>query len=98
MLPHLLKEVARFVLRLQEPHRIRALEEAFDTLAGSDDLTRKHILVPWLQSLSFLCSNSQSKRTFKKSKSTSDNASQRDGAIVLNPSSSLVTKASRSRL
>ncbi|KAH7352405.1 hypothetical protein KP509_19G043200 [Ceratopteris richardii] len=62
VLPHLLQEVASLVLGQMSPHRIHALEEAFDVLAGSDDLTRKHILVPWLQSLSYLCSNSNEQR------------------------------------
>ena len=32
------------------------LGEAYDLVAGSDDAVRKPILVPWLQSLSLICS------------------------------------------
>lgn len=101
VLSHLLQEVARLILGLPGPHRMAALEEAFDTLAGSDDLTRKHILVPWLQSLSYLCSNlnvqgrSPSTRTLRDSKRSLQNddsseAAQTDGAIALNPSSAMM--------
>ncbi|KAI5080947.1 hypothetical protein GOP47_0004130 [Adiantum capillus-veneris] len=114
VLPHLLQEVARLVLGQTNPRRIRALEEAFDVLAGSDDLTRKHILVPWLQSLSFLCSNSDdqrrpspttSKRRKRRSRSNfSSEVGQEDGAVAFNPSSATmsgandISQTSRSRL
>lgn len=97
VLPHLLQEVARLVLGQTNPHRIRALEEAFDVLAGSDDLTRKHVLVPWLQSLSYLCSNSDeqrrsspttSKRRKRRTRNNYNNeVGQGDGAVAFNPSS-----------
>ena len=32
------------------------LGESYDLVAGSDDVVRKPILVPWLQSLSLICS------------------------------------------
>lgn len=100
VLPHLLQEVARLVLGQTNPHRIRALEEAFDVLAGSDDLTRKHVLVPWLQSLSYLCSNSDeqrrssptnSKRRKRRARNTyNSEVGQGDGAVAFNPSSAMM--------
>ncbi|MCO5562372.1 hypothetical protein L7F22_015998 [Adiantum nelumboides] len=103
VLPPLLQEVARLVLGQTNPHRTRALEEAFDVLAGSDDLTRKHVLVPWLQSLSFLCSNSDeqrrpsptnSKRWKRRSRNTfSIEGDQGDAVVAFNPSSASISGA-----
>lgn len=101
VLPHLLQEVAKLILGQTNPHRLYALEEAFDILAGSDDLTRKHILVPWLQSLSYLCSNfdeqrrSPSTRSSRRRKRRSSNGydseiGHGEGAVAFNPSSATI--------
>lgn len=101
VLPHLLQEVARLMLGQMDPHRLYALEEAFDILAGSEDLTRKHILVPWLQSLSYLCSNLDEPRRSPSTKSSKRQKKRRsrkgydnevdgghgEGAVAFNPSS-----------
>lgn len=95
VLPQLLQETARLILGLPDPHQTAALEEAFDILAGSDDLTRKHILVPWLQSLSYLCFHSDGKSSTRSMENSpakndaSDEVSCSGGGINLNPSSAL---------
>lgn len=56
VLPHLLKLLAQLIIGLPEYVRNTLLGEAYDLVAGSDDAVRKPILVPWLQSLSLICS------------------------------------------
>ncbi|KAH9306572.1 hypothetical protein KI387_010976, partial [Taxus chinensis] len=69
VLPDLLKLLARLISGLPEYARNSALGDAHDLVACSDDVTRKPILVPWLQSLSFICSglDSGSNKTNNKS-------------------------------
>ena len=51
-----MKLLAQLIIGLPEYVRNTLHGEAYDLVAGSDDAVRKPILVPWLQSLSLICS------------------------------------------
>lgn len=59
MLPALLKFMAKLIIGLPTHYRTVALAEAFDVVGFTNDYTRKPIIVPWLQSLSFLSRRKQ---------------------------------------
>lgn len=59
MLPYLLKQLAGFVGRLPEEGRNAMLGELHALVADSDDVTRKPTLVSWVQSLSYLSSQTE---------------------------------------
>ncbi|KAL3691320.1 hypothetical protein R1sor_004971 [Riccia sorocarpa] len=59
VLPELLKLVASLVLGLPVHQQTAALEEVYDIVAVSDDYTRKPLIIPWLQTLSFHIFNNQ---------------------------------------
>ncbi|XP_020597892.1 uncharacterized protein LOC110037559 [Phalaenopsis equestris] len=63
VLPYLLKQLAEFILQLPEDGQNATLDELYVQVAESDDVTRKPVLVSWLQSLSYLCSQKVSSRT-----------------------------------
>lgn len=69
--PYLLKQLAEFVVQLPKQGQSVLLDEMYTQVAESDDVTRKPVLVSWLQSLSYLCSqketNSVEKRTNARS-------------------------------
>ena len=77
VLPHLLKLLAQLIIGLPEYVRNTLLGEAYDLVAGSDDAVRKPILVPWLQSLSLICSQLNS----GPSTSKESRARERSGVI-----------------
>ncbi|XP_077235596.1 obscurin-like protein [Tasmannia lanceolata] len=56
VLPDLLKQLAQLILQLPKDGQNMVLDEMYSQVAESDDVTRKPILVSWLQSLSFLSS------------------------------------------
>eukprot|EP01018_Ginkgo_biloba_P016699 Gb_16369 [translate_table: standard] len=86
VLPDLLKHLAQLIIGLPEYARNMALGETYDLVAGSDDVTRKPILVPWLQSLSFICSQLNSGDNKSKENSASVvKSTERSGGVSLNP-------------
>ncbi|MCL7031652.1 hypothetical protein MKW94_027293 [Papaver nudicaule] len=58
ILPSLMKLLAQFIVELPKDGQNMVLDEIYNQVADSDDVTRKPALVSWLQSLSFLCSQS----------------------------------------
>lgn len=56
VLPYLLKQLAEFVVQLPTQGQNVLLDEMYAQVAESDDVARKPVLVSWLQSLSYLCS------------------------------------------
>ncbi|KAL4188100.1 hypothetical protein AMTRI_Chr09g42410 [Amborella trichopoda] len=56
VLPDLLKRLAQFVVQLAAERQIMVLNEIYSQVASSDDVVRKPILVPWLHSVTYLCS------------------------------------------
>ncbi|THU63206.1 hypothetical protein C4D60_Mb01t13290 [Musa balbisiana] len=76
MLPYLLKQLAEFIIQLPKDGQNALLDEMYFQVAESDDVTRKPVLVSWLQSLSFICSQ-------KKASSTTE-AAEKHGISVPN--------------
>nr|CAZ96108.1 conserved hypothetical protein [Saccharum hybrid cultivar R570] len=71
--PYLLKELAEFVTLLPKEGQGVLLDDMHAHVAESDDVTRKPVLVSWLQSLSYLSSQSRSESHGKaKSAAASD--------------------------
>jgi len=66
--PYLLKELAEFVTLLPKEGQDVLLDDMHSHVAEIDDVTRKPILVSWLQSLSYI--SSQSSRSESHSKAT----------------------------
>ncbi|TVU33587.1 hypothetical protein EJB05_25412, partial [Eragrostis curvula] len=58
--PYLLKELAEFVMLLPKEGQDVILDDMHAHVAESDDVTRKPVLVSWLQSLSYISSQSSS--------------------------------------
>lgn len=56
VLPNLLKLLSQFIVQLPKDGQNMVLDEVYSQIAESDDVTRKPVLVSWIQSLSFLCS------------------------------------------
>ncbi|XP_058104693.1 uncharacterized protein LOC131248431 [Magnolia sinica] len=56
VLPDLLKLLAQLIVQLPKDGQNMVLDEIYSQVAESDDVTRKPILVSWVQSLSYLCS------------------------------------------
>jgi hypothetical protein len=54
--PYLLKELAQLVTLLPKEGQDAVLDDMHTHVAESDDVTRKPVLVSWLQSLSYLSS------------------------------------------
>ncbi|XP_057840574.2 uncharacterized protein LOC131050419 isoform X2 [Cryptomeria japonica] len=77
VLPDLLKLLAQLIGGLPKNAQNVALGDAHDLVACSDDVTRKPILVPWLQSLAFICSGLNF--VGGKTKKMSDESSYIDG-------------------
>lgn len=63
--PYLLKQLAEFVVQLPKEGQNVLLDDMYSHVADSDDVTRKPVLVSWLQSLSYLCSQNY-KRSFAR--------------------------------
>jgi hypothetical protein len=66
--PYLLKELAQLVTLLPKEGQDAVLDDMHTHVAESDDVTRKPVLVSWLQSLSYLSSQS-SRESHSKAKS-----------------------------
>ncbi|CAO2827188.1 unnamed protein product [Amaranthus hypochondriacus] len=58
VLPEMMKLLAQLILQLPKDGQNMVLNELYTLVAESDDVTRKPSLVSWLQSLSYLCSQS----------------------------------------
>lgn len=58
VLPSLMKQLAQLVSVLPRDFQNKVLDELYAQVAESDDVTRKPTLVSWLQSISYLCSQS----------------------------------------
>ncbi|KAF9615884.1 hypothetical protein IFM89_026810 [Coptis chinensis] len=68
VLPNLMKLLAQFTLQLPKDGQNMVLDEIHTLVAESDDVTRKPTLVSWVQSLSFLCSQTTSSTMARKFK------------------------------
>ncbi|KAJ4849631.1 hypothetical protein Tsubulata_017740 [Turnera subulata] len=60
VLPELMKLLAQMIVELPKDGQNTILNELYPQVAESDDVTRKPTLVSWLQSVSYLCSQSES--------------------------------------
>ncbi|CAK7325175.1 unnamed protein product [Dovyalis caffra] len=58
VLPDLMKLLAQLIVALPKEGQNVVLNELYSQVAESDDVTRKPTLVSWLQSVSYLCSQS----------------------------------------
>ncbi|KAL5727904.1 hypothetical protein ACHQM5_001046 [Ranunculus cassubicifolius] len=63
VLPSLMKLLAQFIVELPKDGQNMVLDEIHSLVAESDDVTRKPTLVSWLQSLSFLCSQTPNNKS-----------------------------------
>lgn len=61
VLPDLMKQLAQTIIQLPRDSRTLILNELFSQVAESDDVIRKPVLVSWLQSLSYICSQDTGK-------------------------------------
>lgn len=75
--PYLLKELAEFVTLLPKEGQDALLDDMHAHVAESDDVTRKPVLVSWLQSLSYLSSQSRSE-SHSKAKSASNSVASEE--------------------
>ncbi|XP_015688437.2 uncharacterized protein LOC102713243 [Oryza brachyantha] len=64
--PYLLKELAEFVSLLPKEGQDVLLDDMHAHVAESDDVTRKPVLVSWLQSLSYISSQSTRRKSLDK--------------------------------
>nr|CAD1840729.1 unnamed protein product [Ananas comosus var. bracteatus] len=62
VLPYLLKQLAGFITQLPEDGQNVLLDDMYSQVAESDDVTRKPVLVSWLQSLSYITSKEKPRR------------------------------------
>nr|CAB3445390.1 unnamed protein product [Digitaria exilis] len=69
--PYLLKELAEFVALLPKEGQDALLNDMHAHVAESDDVTRKPVLVSWLQSLSYISSQSSHSESRSKPVSSS---------------------------
>nr|AIW39762.1 hypothetical protein SES23K06_010 [Saccharum spontaneum] len=79
--PYLLKELAEFVTLLPKEGQDALLDDMHAHVAESDDVTRKPVLVSWLQSLSYLSSQARSE---SHSKAKRADASVANDELALN--------------
>lgn len=63
VLPSLMKLLAQLIVQLPKEGQNMILNDLYAQVAESDDVIRKPILVSWLQSLSYLCSQATSRRS-----------------------------------
>ncbi|XP_042396993.1 uncharacterized protein LOC121987166, partial [Zingiber officinale] len=75
-LPYLLKQLAELMIQLPKDGQNALLDEMYSQVAESDDVTRKPVLVSWLQSLSYFCSQKTSPAADKPEKHGSSVASK----------------------
>ncbi|XVF15193.1 hypothetical protein REPUB_Repub09cG0129500 [Reevesia pubescens] len=74
VLPALMKLLAQLIVQLPKTGQIMVLNELYAQVAESDDVTRKPILVSWLQSLSYLCSQAKSEFVTSKGRESKENS------------------------
>ncbi|CAK9321676.1 unnamed protein product [Citrullus colocynthis] len=60
VLPSLMKNLAQLIIKLPTEGQNMVLDQLYSMVSEADDVTRKPMLVSWLQSLSYLCSQSKS--------------------------------------
>ncbi|KAK1261742.1 hypothetical protein QJS04_geneDACA023414 [Acorus gramineus] len=92
VLPNLLRLLAQFIAQLPKDGQNLVLDEIHSQVAESDDVTRKPLLVSWLQSLTYNCSkislNGSSNESTLKQDDGSHNASSINNYLSLNRTSS----------
>lgn len=89
VLPTLMKQLAQLILQLPKHKQNLVLNELYQQVAESDDVTRKPTLVSWLQSLSYLCSQDSNKKVAKEKGPEADAAAGTStGLLSLNRISS----------
>uniref|UniRef100_A0A0A9DAH5 Uncharacterized protein n=1 Tax=Arundo donax TaxID=35708 RepID=A0A0A9DAH5_ARUDO len=74
--PYLLKELAEFITLLSKEGQDVLLDDMHAHVAESDYVTRKPVLVSWLQSLSYISSQSSRSESQSKARSVSSAASK----------------------
>lgn len=62
VLPSLMKSLAQLIVRLPVNGQSMLLNQLYQQIAESDDVIRKPALISWLQSLSYLCSQTVRKK------------------------------------
>lgn len=55
-----MKNLAQLIIELPTEGQNMVLDQLYSLVSEADDVTRKPLLVSWLQSLSYLCSQSKS--------------------------------------
>lgn len=55
-----MKNLAQLIIKLPTEGQNMVLDQLYSMVSEADDVTRKPMLVSWLQSLSYLCSQSKS--------------------------------------
>eukprot|EP00252_Welwitschia_mirabilis_P024530 TRINITY_DN7313_c0_g1_i2.p1 TRINITY_DN7313_c0_g1~~TRINITY_DN7313_c0_g1_i2.p1 ORF type:complete len:216 (+),score=42.46 TRINITY_DN7313_c0_g1_i2:245-892(+) len=78
VLPDLLRLLAQLTIELPASLRDTALGDMFDLVSGSDDVVRKPTLVPWLQSLSYICSHKNAEDLKRKNQANAAKANVTD--------------------
>ncbi|GLT57016.1 hypothetical protein SLA2020_300220 [Shorea laevis] len=73
VLPTLMKQLAQLIVQLPKDGQNMVLNELYAQVAESDDVTRKPTLVSWLQSVSYLCSRSESTDQTSKPSGSKEN-------------------------
>ncbi|KAG7028353.1 hypothetical protein SDJN02_09534, partial [Cucurbita argyrosperma subsp. argyrosperma] len=70
VLPSLMTNLAQLVIKLPSEGQNMVLDQLYSLVSEADDVTRKPLLVSWLQSLSYLCSRSRSADAHSNEKQT----------------------------
>lgn len=66
VLPSLLKLLSQLIIKLPKEGQNMVLSDLYSQVAESDDVTRKPMLVSWVQSVSYLCAQATSGSTSSK--------------------------------
>jgi hypothetical protein len=88
VLPSLMKQLAQLIVQLPKDKQNVVLNELYQQVAKSDDVTRKPTLVSWLQSLSYFCSQDTNNRVSKGKGSQADAVARSMSFLNLNRISS----------
>ncbi|XP_057453875.1 uncharacterized protein LOC130745567 isoform X2 [Lotus japonicus] len=75
VLPNLMKLLAQLITKLPQDAQNIVLNELYSQVADSDDVIRKPTLVSWLQSLSYVCTNSSNQNAASHISKSEDNLS-----------------------
>ncbi|KAJ4959603.1 hypothetical protein NE237_026714 [Protea cynaroides] len=75
VLPTLMKLLAQLIIQLPKAGQNVILDEIYAQVADSDDVTRKPTLVSWLQSLSYICSQTSGSSETTRGKSKRNDTS-----------------------